>query len=514
MKPYNKIISEIRKSEKVYGKQSIDKFKDIGHEAAIKYIKNNINDENISKYGITMTDIPKVGINPKSEYNTPIGIYFYPLQYYMNVLEANNRLPFQHNAKYINILKFKSSKILNISNLSQSEFVENSEKLVDLKDSLKESFRDKYTEHINELFLKASSNSRVSGFGGELWYILYKLSSFLSFYSTSLFQTSSDSNVIWNWLLRKMGYDIILDLGKKIIHENEPTQGFALSKSSIEWVKTIENVDERSLRDRKDRKDFFDKVASGNYETFEIIDDLIINNRENVIYDKIEFFSNLVNKEDIEFREYFVDRFPLASLLIKLPPENVTNLIKNKIKSNKYIPTIIQADMRNIEFYILLRMYENYKGNRNYYNDELFRKFIVNNIDRITNTFFIHLIELGFKIDSYYILDLFSLLNMKLTTKLKKKINSILPQLPQLIKNVVEQGNFDILKLLQYIVLDKETIENILTSFTNLPLLRKEVFRVMNYDSKIPTTLKKELIASDKLKEDEKNYYRFTVDED
>jgi len=30
---------------------------------------------------VTYTNVDKVGINPKSKYNTPLGIYFYPLDW-------------------------------------------------------------------------------------------------------------------------------------------------------------------------------------------------------------------------------------------------------------------------------------------------------------------------------------------------------------------------------------------------------------------------------------------------
>jgi len=233
------MISEIRKSEKILGKEK--KLEGYGHAAALKWIKDNNIDPDT--HAVTMTSIPKVGINPGSEYNTPIGIYFYPMDYYINTINRKSKLPFAHDQKYINILKFKSNKILDLSkydsvfDINQIESLANNEKV---KEQTKDFIDLSYT------------GSRTRTDGGRLWYVLMALSKYLSNSKSKIFKKSYKAPIIWNWLIRQMGYDIVIDPDNEgIIHENEPTQGFATSLKSIQWVKTFDNVDDYSLSQRK-----------------------------------------------------------------------------------------------------------------------------------------------------------------------------------------------------------------------------------------------------------------------
>ena len=78
---------------------------------ALQYIqKNNPNSEN---FAVTFTAIDKVGINPTSGYETPIGIYFYPLDY---VVKRKMNVPFAGDQPHINVCEFKRpEKILHMT---------------------------------------------------------------------------------------------------------------------------------------------------------------------------------------------------------------------------------------------------------------------------------------------------------------------------------------------------------------------------------------------------------------
>ena len=74
---------------------------------------------------ISFTEIDKIGLNPQSKYNTPLGIYTYPLKEFaekyifgsMSAVDEYNKLhikntvgsyaPFAGNAKYINFIRCK-----------------------------------------------------------------------------------------------------------------------------------------------------------------------------------------------------------------------------------------------------------------------------------------------------------------------------------------------------------------------------------------------------------------------
>ena len=92
---------------------------EFGHTAGKAYIQSlKEKGEDLGRYGITMTKLPKVGINPGSRYNTPIGVYFYPARYYLK----RSELPFEHDANYINVIKFKDgAKILDLGVIEEED---------------------------------------------------------------------------------------------------------------------------------------------------------------------------------------------------------------------------------------------------------------------------------------------------------------------------------------------------------------------------------------------------------
>jgi hypothetical protein len=88
------------------------------HIGAWDYVDKYKDDDDVY---ISFTEIDKIGINPRSKYNTPVGIYTYPLkQFYklylkpaLNLDNIRNRdtvgqyAPFAGNAKYINFIRCK-----------------------------------------------------------------------------------------------------------------------------------------------------------------------------------------------------------------------------------------------------------------------------------------------------------------------------------------------------------------------------------------------------------------------
>ena len=79
--------------------------------SAYEQLKKYKDDPNIF---ISFTNIEKIGINPFSTYDTPLGIYFYPLKetwekYEVDIHESFVRYPFANNAPYIQIIKWNGS---------------------------------------------------------------------------------------------------------------------------------------------------------------------------------------------------------------------------------------------------------------------------------------------------------------------------------------------------------------------------------------------------------------------
>jgi len=72
--------------------------------------KTHPNPENLA---VTYTAVDKVGLNPKNKYDTPLGIYLYPLDY---VIEKKMNVPFAGDQPHINVCEFtRPHKILQMT---------------------------------------------------------------------------------------------------------------------------------------------------------------------------------------------------------------------------------------------------------------------------------------------------------------------------------------------------------------------------------------------------------------
>lgn len=78
----------------------------------------------------SMTEINKLGINPKSVYDTPLGIYSYPFSEQYKALLKTGKLPFATDKKYIQFFNVVRGPVLNLNTYDESMLVTDREKLV------------------------------------------------------------------------------------------------------------------------------------------------------------------------------------------------------------------------------------------------------------------------------------------------------------------------------------------------------------------------------------------------
>jgi hypothetical protein len=113
-----KLIIEMSRYKKETGKSSW------GAEDLKKYLSDTSQDaKNFQQYAFTMTSINKVGVNPRSEYETPLGVYFYPLTNEMYDSLIDNNLPFASESENVSLVRLKdvqSSKWLRVTDKNQS----------------------------------------------------------------------------------------------------------------------------------------------------------------------------------------------------------------------------------------------------------------------------------------------------------------------------------------------------------------------------------------------------------
>lgn len=206
------------------------------------YLKEKYGDKNTDNLFVTFVNVDKVGINPKSQYDTPIGVYAYPLDY---VLEEED-VPFRgegvNKSKKIKILKASGKNFID-GDISKSQYNDNVKYI-----------KQKFNIEDDEINMWENKSRKKTNFG-KLWNVTRMLSLKISkpskekkdaneLSNDELFDelqgTSKDpaknSVVVWNKILQLLGYDYVVDMGDGIIHPNEPTQAVFLKTTSYKVI--------------------------------------------------------------------------------------------------------------------------------------------------------------------------------------------------------------------------------------------------------------------------------------
>jgi hypothetical protein len=195
--------------------------------------KLSINDEIIDRYKDTMdeiggtknlfvsfTQINKLGINPRSKYNTPLGIYAYPAEFIVNEIgpsEEMHNLPFAGEHPYANMFSARGN-VVNIEDLSNLDG--QCERLI-------RAF-PQHEEQIRQFKIDSISNTkeefRQHDFG-QFWYVTRALAQEI--------KGEGSHARKWNMIFRRLGIDGIVDINNGVIHENEPIQAVFFSARAI-----------------------------------------------------------------------------------------------------------------------------------------------------------------------------------------------------------------------------------------------------------------------------------------
>ena len=88
-------------------------------ELWLDYLRNNF--KNPKQLFVTFVSVDKVGLNPKSQYDTPIGVYTYPLEYVFDEEDVPFRGDDSEKSSKIKVLKQLSNKVLS-NDLGDSEY--------------------------------------------------------------------------------------------------------------------------------------------------------------------------------------------------------------------------------------------------------------------------------------------------------------------------------------------------------------------------------------------------------
>jgi len=189
-----------------------------------KQIEKYKDDPNIY---ISFTVIPKLGINPLTNFNTPAGVYAYPLKEMWDKFDDPEFNTFADKRPYIQVLRGNPS-VKHIDDLSKYD----SKDFDDDMDIL----RKKYGNNkISRLVADARDYSYFKTPGGIFWYVTRSLG-------------NKDSKKWYSILKKDLGYGYIADKeGLGMIHEAEPTQAFFLDNKAYEHIDMLKNT-KRKMR--------------------------------------------------------------------------------------------------------------------------------------------------------------------------------------------------------------------------------------------------------------------------
>ena len=192
---------------------------------------------------VTFTDIPKVGVNPNTKWNTPLGVYAYPVWF---IVEEWDNLKkhgiFALDRKYANILKHtrNGKYIYDIGyDYTKPQFTKD---LKTLNEHLLKEYDFITPEKLEEAMatVKKGEGVYTDSPGSVMWSYIHELSIEVA----ETLKKSSPKDIAtlqYKWWSKLLGYNMIGDnsnLG--IIHPNEPSQAIFMSPESYKVVDRIE----------------------------------------------------------------------------------------------------------------------------------------------------------------------------------------------------------------------------------------------------------------------------------
>ena len=188
---------------------------------------------------VSFTAIDKLGINPGSSYDTPLGIYAYPIDYLAYEVKQSGTvktIPFAGTEQFANFFRAKGN-IINLVTMRESAAKGYYQRIVDYVERVGADV-GRVRDAIKKAFINANVPEVV---GGQFWYVTMEAAEAIAE------RKGGSVPVVWNKLFREIGIDGVVDAGEDIdgmgiIHENEPTQAVFFSTAAIGDVERVVNA--------------------------------------------------------------------------------------------------------------------------------------------------------------------------------------------------------------------------------------------------------------------------------
>lgn len=183
---------------------------------------------------VSMTNVDKLGINPKSGFDTPIGLYAYPTDYVLKLISGGKslaQLPYGGDAAYANLFTF-SGNVVQLDALSQSDADRYYAQIKQLWTKLTGS---KAVAQIDKIIAQAPTKAKPPGVvGAEFWYVTWAVSELIAK------KLKRNQVVMWSKLFQLLGIDGLLDRAG-IIRPKEPVQVVFFTMDGVDDVERVLN---------------------------------------------------------------------------------------------------------------------------------------------------------------------------------------------------------------------------------------------------------------------------------
>ena len=195
---------------------------------------------------VSFSNIPKLGINPKTSYNTPAGIYTYPIKDIWHQIESDT-VPYAGERNYVLVLRPKTPQgVLDVATYTEAEYQHHVGILRNqLLPSLLSADKTIDPVDINELIEDAEESTKLKTPAGKIWNVTRLAATKMSEQLAGA--TAPRATAAWNMLLRRLGITGVVDHGSGLIHPNEPFQAVWTSAEPLELLSITRNVRKKGL---------------------------------------------------------------------------------------------------------------------------------------------------------------------------------------------------------------------------------------------------------------------------
>lgn len=285
-------------------------------------------DENGEDTFVSFTSVDKLGINPMSKYETPLGIYAYPLSYILREIgeydSPKHVLPFAGDAPFANVFTADGVGVIYLDDITTST-------LHTYVTKLKSAFPAQ-ADFIDSALNSSEHQALHRSAGGRLWYVTKVLAERLSK------GTSTKPPVMWNKIFRMIGIDGAVDAyGDGIIHHNEPTQAVFFRRAGI--VKNEVRIHNKYSPDAVEAKEHYGKTQKQAKYLFASIAKEYLTDKK----DFVGFCEDLMSSG--LFRKGFMPQAVLNELSVK---DAFLGLFHTNVKSGQKALELISSVLANI----------------------------------------------------------------------------------------------------------------------------------------------------------------------